>query len=132
MYADRIGSLDRSQIGAEAAAGDNSTQFSTPSEFFQDADWRLKAGVDSLNHTTGTCLFNLKGQRGGSFHVIVRDGHGSAGAGSLGDPDLTFSMSAEDFVAKVRQDLDSVLAIALAPLWLNDTAGESPETDMPL
>jgi putative sterol carrier protein len=107
-------------------------QFSTPDDVFADIDARLREGINSLAGTAAKYMFELSGLGGGRFHVIVSEGHGSAGAGRLDDPDLTFAISAEDFMAITREEMDSVLAFmngkitmrgdqrlafALAPVW---------------
>jgi hypothetical protein len=82
----------------------------TPAEAFRVLDRRLQRPAASFADTTASYLFELSGESGGSFHVLVRDGLGSAGPGSIDDPDLTVALSAEDFMAMVQGDLDAQFA----------------------
>jgi putative sterol carrier protein len=127
------------------------SNFNTPDEVFLDMDRRLGTEISSLAGVTANYLFKLSGQGGGSFHILVKDGRGSAGAGAIDDPDLTFAVSAEDFVAMVRGDLDGVLAfmtgkltmrgdqtlalplaLPLAPFMLKDADWHLGQNDVPL
>jgi putative sterol carrier protein len=105
----------------------------TLDEIISDTDTRLRAGIPSLAGVHATFLFRLSGRDGGDFCVVIYDGHGKAMKGSAADPDLTFSMPADAFVAITQGEQDGVilfmtgqitmrgdqaLALALAPLWL--------------
>jgi putative sterol carrier protein len=121
--------------------------FTTPDQIFRDADTRLRAGLPSLADIKAVFLFELTGQGGGSFRILIDEGRGSAARGAAADPDLTFSMSADDFVAVTQGDLDGALAfmtgrlqmrgdqalsLALAPLWLEGADWSSHVDDVPL
>jgi LPS sulfotransferase NodH len=82
----------------------------TPDEAFQALDRRLQLPCPSLANTTASYLFKLSGQGGGSFHILVKDGRGSAGSGTIDNPDLTVAISAENFMAMQRGDLDAEFA----------------------
>lgn len=105
----------------------------TPAQTLKEFDLELRKGVSWLAGLTGSYLFHLSGEGGGIFHLIVRDGIGSAGPGSIEDPDVTFTMTDQTFMSmkggtiddgalaflngEVAMDGDQALAMALAPLW---------------
>jgi len=101
-------------------------------------DRKLRAGVGSLAAISATYLVELAGDGGGSFHVVISNGRGSAGPGAAAaDPDLIVAASAADFIAMVQGTLDDAFlafmngqvtitgnrsfAVALAPLWYDDS-----------
>ena len=106
---------------------------STPAEVLEAMNRQLQEGVAWLSGITASYLFDLTGDGGGRFHITVREGIGSAGSGSISDPDVTFRMSADTFMrmksgtiddgaiaylgGEVAMYGDQALAIALAPLW---------------
>ena len=112
------------------------SKFSTPAEVIHDIDRRLKQGVSWLASVTATCLFELTGDNGGSFHIAVCDGTGNAGPGSAENADATFCMPTDTFmemrsgtdddkiIAFINGDVttygDQTLASALVPLWFGD------------
>lgn len=105
----------------------------TPAEVLQEIDHRLKNGVSWLKMVTASYLFDITGPGGGLFHLIVREGVGSAGPGGIENPDVTFWMTADTFMrmksgtiddgaiaflnGEVTMHGDQALAISLAPLW---------------
>jgi SCP-2 sterol transfer family len=64
----------------------------------QLVDRQLRSEVPWLTGITASYLFDLSGEDGGMFHLIVRDGVGSAGPGSIDDPDVTLAMTAQTFM----------------------------------
>jgi hypothetical protein len=108
---------------------------STPAQTLEEFDLQLRNGVAWLTGVTGSYLFHLSGEDGGTFHLIVRDGVGSAGPGSIEDPDVTFTMADQTFMdmkggtiddgaiaflnGEVIMEGDQALALALAPLWFD-------------
>lgn len=121
MYMNRMHGVIANHAGNQAKASATysqprkdsqvDAQSRTPDEAFRELDGILRLPRTSSADSTARYLFELSGQGGGSFHVLIRDGGGSAGVGSAGagtidDPDLTFMLSAEDFMAIGRGDLD--------------------------
>jgi len=108
------------------------SRFREPADVFQEMDRKLRAGVSSLAAISATYLFELTGDGGGSFQVVISNGRGRAGPGTA-DPDLIVGASAADFMAIMQGTLDDALlayingqvtitgnrsfAVALAPLW---------------
>jgi putative sterol carrier protein len=114
------------------------SRFRDPADVFQEMDHKLRAGVGSLAAISATYLVELAGDGGGSFQVVISNGHGSAGPGAtVADPDLIVAASAADFMAMVHGTLDDAFlafingqvtitgnrsfAVALAPLWYDGT-----------
>jgi len=108
---------------------------STPAQILHQFDLRLRNGISWLAEITASYLFQLSGEDGGDFHLVVCDGTGSAGPGRIDDPDVRFSMAAQTFMnmkggtiddgaiaflnGEVTMDGDQELALALAPLWFD-------------
>jgi len=101
-------------------------ELNTPDEAFRGLDRRLRLPRASLADTTASYLFELSGQGGGSFHVLVTDGRGSAGAGTIDGPDLTVALSAEDFMAMLRGDLDAEFAYITGRLTMRGDQALGP------
>ncbi len=57
-----------------------------------------------------TYQFDLAGDGGGTYYVVLKDGSGSAGEGSATDPNTTISMNADDFVDLATGKLDGTRA----------------------
>jgi trehalose 2-sulfotransferase len=95
----------RQAKGSQAAA-----EINTPEEMFRELNRMLERQVAPLADITARYLFKLSGHGGGDFHVLVKDGHGSAGAGTIDDPDLTVMLAVEDFLPMVRGDLNAEFA----------------------
>jgi SCP-2 sterol transfer family len=113
-------------------------RFKTPADVFEETDRRLRAGAGSLAATSATYLVELAGDSGGIFHIVISNGRGSAAPGAAkADPDVIIAASAADFMTFVQGTLDDALlafmagqvtitgnqslAIALAPLWFDDS-----------
>jgi putative sterol carrier protein len=108
-------------------------EITTPGEALQAIDHQLKSGVPWLKTVTASYLFDITGSGGGLFHLVVSKGVGSAGAGGIENPDVTFWMTADTFMrmksgtiddgaiaflkGEVTMHGDQALAISLAPLW---------------
>ena len=70
-------------------------------------------GVPPADGLAASYRFDLAGDGGGTFHVVVGDGSIRAGAGpppGAGPPDVTVRASAADWQALVAGELDPQLA----------------------
>lgn len=108
-------------------------EITTPAEVLKAMDYQLKNGVSWLKTVTASYLFDITGSGGGLFHLVVREGVGSAGPGGVANPDVTFQMTADTFMRMKSGTIDDgaiaflngevtmhgnqALAIYLAPLW---------------
>ena len=84
-------------------------------EIFNEVHSRLTE-PGKVSNTTGAYQFDLSGDEGGPFHIVIRDGVGEAGAGAAENPDTTISMSAADFVGLATGKLDPTMAFMTGKL----------------
>jgi putative sterol carrier protein len=84
-------------------------------EIFNEVNSRLTE-PGKVGNTTGAYQFDLSGDEGGPFHIVIRDGVGEAGAGAAENPNTTISMSAADFVGLATGKLDPTMAFMTGKL----------------
>ena len=91
----------------------------TPAAIFATIDARLRADPQRAEGREAAYAFDLSGNGGGLFHIVLAGGQGRAGAGAPDAPDVTLSMTAADFVAMTVGQLDGTLAFIEARIrWL--------------
>ncbi len=73
----------------------------TTAEIFAQIQGRMAANPQKLASINAVYHFSLSGEDGGSFHVTLSGGQGTAGAGAPQTPDCTVLMSSADFKAMV-------------------------------
>ena len=66
--------------------------------------------ASKIQGVSGVFLFDLSGEGGGQWTVSIADGEVNVAEGEAEPPDLTVSMSAQDFVAMSRGELNAVNA----------------------
>src|ERR1035441_5532042 len=59
---------------------------------------------------TAAYRFDLNGEDGGEFHIVLKDGKGEAGAGAPENPNTTIAMAASDFVGMATGTMNPMLA----------------------
>lgn len=82
----------------------------TPSEIFDDIDRRLKGDPGRVAGMNAVYQFDLSGDGGGLYHLVIRNGDGAAGEGGVENPNTTISMTADDFVDMTSGKLDPTMA----------------------
>jgi putative sterol carrier protein len=82
----------------------------SPAEIFAAINVVLHASLETAQRLEGAYQFELDGDGGGVFHIVGGEGRGSAGPGSISEPNATIRMSAADFVALSNGTLDGMLA----------------------
>ena len=82
----------------------------TPDEIFEEIDEALRSDPARSAGIVARYQFDLGGDGGGLYHVVVDGGEGSAGAGPVDEPSATISMSAQDFVDMRTGRLDPTIA----------------------
>lgn len=80
----------------------------TPAEIFSQVCSRFKsdkaAGVDM------SLVFDLTGENGGQWSVVVADGGCKVTDGTVADPTATIQMDSDDYVAMTNGDLNPMMA----------------------
>ena len=82
----------------------------TPAAIFAIIDARLRAGPARAAGRNASYAFDLSGEAGGQFHIVLEDGSGRAGVGAPDNADIAISMTAADFVAMTLGQLDGTMA----------------------
>ena len=81
----------------------------TVTEIFDDINTRLTDPA-KVGSTNAAFQFDLSGDDGGPYHIVLKDGKGEAGAGAADNPNTTISMSASDFVGFATGKIDPIMA----------------------
>jgi putative sterol carrier protein len=87
----------------------------TVNEIFDEVNRRL-ADPAKVGSTNAAYQFDLSGDDGGSYHIVLKDGAGDAGSGAPEAPNTTISMSAADFVGLATGKLDPTMAFMTGKL----------------
>jgi putative sterol carrier protein len=82
----------------------------TPAAIFATIDARLRADPSRAAGRNASYAFDLGGEGGGAFHIVLAGGTGRAGVGAPDRADITLSMTAADFVAMTLGQLDGTMA----------------------
>jgi putative sterol carrier protein len=82
----------------------------TPTDIFNEINSRLATDPSKAGTTAATYRFDLSGEDGGEFHIVLKDGKGEAGAGAPENPNTTIAMAASDFVGMATGTMNPMLA----------------------
>lgn len=94
-----------------------------PSEIFTEINSRLQADPAKAAGITAAYAFDLSGDEGGPFHIVLGDGKGEAGAGAPENPGVTISMKDADFVDLATGKLDGTAAFMSGKLKIKGDMG---------
>ena len=96
---------------------------STPTEIFTEIDDAITADPTRAAGMTASYQFDLSGDEGGVFHIVLNDGSGDAGPGSVENPNITISMAASDFVDMRTGKLDPTMAFMSGKIKITGDMG---------
>jgi len=97
--------------------------FQTAQQVFSELNDRLRADPQKVAGTNAAYLFDLTGDGGGPYHIVLQDGSGEAGPGAVENPNVTFTMSAGDLVGLRTGKLDGTMAFMSGKLKIKGDMG---------
>jgi putative PIG3 family NAD(P)H quinone oxidoreductase len=95
----------------------------TPSEIFTEINSRLEADPSKAAGMNASYQFDLSGDDGGEYHIVMKDGAGEAGAGGVENPNITISMASTDFVDLTTGKLDGTMAFMSGKIKIKGDMG---------
>jgi putative sterol carrier protein len=95
----------------------------TPTEVFTEINNRLTHDPSKAQGLNAAYAFDLAGDDGGQYHVVLKDGKGEAGPGAPENPNITISMKSEDFVDLATGKLDGTMAFMSGKLKIKGDMG---------
>ena len=91
----------------------------TPEEIFKEMPANINP--DAAKGMNSTIQFNLSGDNGGQWYVTIKDGKAEVSKGTAPSPNMTLSMSAQDYVdmtmGKLKISGDMGLAMKMQSLF---------------
>ena len=82
----------------------------SPTEVFTEISNRLAANPAKTAGLNASYAFDLSGDEGGPYQIVLADGKGEAGPGAPENPNITISMKDTDFVDLATGKLDGTAA----------------------
>lgn len=95
----------------------------TTAEIFAEIQQHLQDNPAKVQGLSATLQFDLSGEDGGPWNIIVADGVATVAQGRLEKPQLTVLMSAADFAAMVGGTLDPMGALIGGKMKLRGDVG---------
>ena len=93
----------------------------TPQEIFNEMSKNLNA--DAAKGMNSTIQFNLAGDNGGQWYVTIKDGKAEVSTGTASSPNMTLSMSAQDYVDMILGKLNGQMAFMSGKLKISGDMG---------
>ena len=93
----------------------------TPQEIFDQMSANVNA--DAAKGLNSTIQFNLSGDNGGQWHVAIKDGKADVAAGTAPSPNMTLSMTSQDYVDMVMGKLNGQMAFMSGKLKISGDMG---------
>jgi putative sterol carrier protein len=93
----------------------------TPQEIFDQMPSSLN--TDAAKGMNATIQFNLSGDNGGQWHVTIKDGKAEVSKGTASSPNMTLSMSAQDYVDMTMGKLNGQMAFMSGKLKISGDMG---------
>ena len=93
----------------------------TPQEVFD----QMAANVnpDAAKGMNATIQFNLSGDNGGQWYTTIKDGKAEVAKGTASSPNMTLSMSAQDYVDMIMGKLNGQMAFMSGKLKISGDMG---------
>ena len=79
--------------------------------------------ADAAKGMNSVIQFNLSGDGGGNYHVVVKDGACSVAEGSHASPNMTMTMAAQDYVDMISGKLNGQMAFMSGKLKIAGDMG---------
>jgi putative sterol carrier protein len=93
----------------------------TPKEIFAEMPANLNA--DAAKGMNSTIQFNLAGDNGGQWYVAIKDGKAEVSQGTAPSPNMTLSMTAQDYVDMIMGKLNGQMAFMSGKLKISGDMG---------
>ncbi len=90
-------------------------------EIFKQMGQNLNA--DAAKGMSSTIQFNLTGDGGGNYNVVIKDGACSVNEGSAASPNMTMTMAAQDYVDMIMGKLNGQMAFMSGKLKIAGDMG---------
>ena len=79
--------------------------------------------TDAAKGMNSVIQFNLSGDGGGNYHVIIKDGACTVSEGSHASPNMTMTMAAQDYVDMITGKLNGQMAFMSGKLKIAGDMG---------
>ena len=93
----------------------------TPEDIFKEMPGSLNA--DAAKGMNSTIQFNLSGDNGGQWYVVIKDGKAEVTKGTAPSPNMTLSMSSSDYVDMILGKLNGQMAFMSGKLKIAGDMG---------
>src|SRR5262250_1169672 len=93
----------------------------TPKEIFDQMSANVNA--DAAKGMNSTIQFNLSGDNGGQWYVAIKDGKAEVSQGTAPSPNMTLSMTAQDYVDMITGKLNGQMAFMSGKLKISGDMG---------
>jgi putative sterol carrier protein len=95
----------------------------TAAEQITALETSLRENPQKVAGMNGVFQFDLSGENGGTWHVVLADGDGHVAEGPAENPGVTIAMAADDFVALTEGKLDGTMAFMSGKLKVKGDMG---------
>ena len=93
----------------------------TVKETFDNMGSRFRA--DKAAGVNATIQYDITGDQGGTWHAVIKDGACAVNAGAAATPNLTLSMSSQDWLDMIGGKLSGQMAFMSGKLKLKGDMG---------